>query len=534
MIEQILQTLIQSAWQILLLTLIVWPLSRLSLKAYPNFAYLLWLVVLFKALLPFNISLPVPAMVSLELPPIFSGDLVAAANENSEHTTPNWMLVLLILWAVGVLIQSSWMILRESHFRRSLKNAVSLTPDSWFSTLKNDLGVSQKVELLSSPNVKSPFMQGIANPRIYVPDAFPDREITEQQSVLAHELVHIKRRDMLVIYLQALLRIIYFFHPAIWLMNDQLDLEREKICDDEAIQKSGTEAITYGRQLFCQLAPDQETVRIPVLAGGFFMTDKSIVKRFRYLKEKRGNMKHLRHYHMILIFAVTSIALILSCSNGLERMSASQAESPENEVEFVHFDTAPEPVEGFKGLQKNVIYPDDARAAGIGGTFIIQTTIDVDGKAKNSEILKGIDHDNLRKAALFAVEATGWKPAMKDGQAVAAKISIPIVFRLKEDGMKPEDLGWRPIEPPPAVTVRVSGPNARKLAQSVSIMIQLNAQGEIINTKINTLKPESEDDDLEIDEASLTVWRTVQWEPVPAGADPKEAWIPLPLDYIFQ
>ena len=97
MVDQILDMLMQSSWQILMLSLIVWPLSRLSKKAYPNFAYILWVVILVKALIPINIILPTQQLPIVELAPVFSGQFIQTASIES-----SWSLsiktILAIVW----------------------------------------------------------------------------------------------------------------------------------------------------------------------------------------------------------------------------------------------------------------------------------------------------------------------------------------------------------------------------------------------------------------------------------------------------
>jgi hypothetical protein len=47
-----------------------------------------------------------------------------------------------------------------------------------------------------------------------------------------HELAHIRRYDYLVNWGQAVLEVLFFYHPAIWWMSRQVRTEREHCCDD--------------------------------------------------------------------------------------------------------------------------------------------------------------------------------------------------------------------------------------------------------------------------------------------------------------
>ena len=438
MIDQLVNTLIQSSWQILILSLIVWPLSRLSIRSYPNFAYLLWVVILLKALIPITISLPAQQIPVAVLSPIITGEFIPVTTAaTSSHFSINTFLA--IAWLAGVAFLSIKLLLGEMTHRKRMKSAELLTPEVWFEEMKSELNIKQAVQLYMNDHIQSPLMQGLWKARIYLPTEYQSWTRAEKQSVLAHELTHVRRLDIVVIYLQALVKTLYFFHPAVWLVNDQIDLEREKICDDEAIALSESDRDAYGEQLFRQLSEENTEKSVPVLAGGFFMSDSSLIKRFRYIKEKRGDMKNkLRGYHVILILIVTSLAVLIACNTGdpqvpTEPESMGRVPVPNDNVVFTEYDEPPTPVGGYAAVQEAVQYPELAREAGVGGTVIVQVHIDENGVAKSSKVLKGVD-ELLDKAAREAVMRVRWVPAKQDGIAVSVRLSLPIVFKLKSGG----------------------------------------------------------------------------------------------------
>mgnify|MGYP002639632900 CR=1 FL=1 len=436
MIDQLIHILIQSSWQILVLSIIVWPLSRLSIKAYPNFAYILWVVILIKALIPINVTLPSQQIPVVLLSPVITGQFIQETTVSSTSRI-SVNTILATLWGLGVLFLGMKLFLSEYAHRKRMRMAQELIPETWFEDLKTNLGLKRQIHLYMSEKIQSPLMQGLWNVRIYLPQEYQSWTRDEKQSVLAHELTHVRRLDIIVIYLQAIVRTLYFFHPVVWLVNDQIDLEREKICDDEAIDLSKTERKAYGDQLFNQLSLDTGAQKVPVLAGGFFMSDNSIIKRFRYIKEKRGDMKgKLKLYHLLLILAVASFAVIIACSTEQEQTLIDSAglTRETTEEDFVAYDSPPSPVGGYAAVQDNVIYPDLAREAGIGGTTVVQVTVNSLGEAVNPEVLRSSGNVSLDAAAMNAATVTSWTPAMKDGSPVRVKIALPIVFRLKVGG----------------------------------------------------------------------------------------------------
>ncbi|MEA3287800.1 MAG: energy transducer TonB [Candidatus Marinimicrobia bacterium] len=104
---------------------------------------------------------------------------------------------------------------------------------------------------------------------------------------------------------------------------------------------------------------------------------------------------------------------------------------PESTVIFIAYDEPPEPMGGYAAIQKAVIYPEIAREAGIEGTVIVQATIGKDGRVKETIILKGIPKTGLDEAAMDAIKTIKWKPAYQRDKPVTVRISVPVVFRLK-------------------------------------------------------------------------------------------------------
>jgi BlaR1 peptidase M56 len=78
--------------------------------------------------------------------------------------------------------------------------------------------------------------------------AFETLASADAESLLAHELAHVRRGDFLANGVQTVVEILFFFHPAVrWLSRTVRD-ERELCCDDAAVQATGSR-IVYARAL---------------------------------------------------------------------------------------------------------------------------------------------------------------------------------------------------------------------------------------------------------------------------------------------
>ncbi len=95
------------------------------------------------------------------------------------------------------------------------------------------MGISKKVSIWLSENVDVPSVVGFFKPVILLPIAALNHLTTAQaESIILHELAHIKRNDYLVNLLQSFIELILFFNPFARLLGIAARKERENCCDD--------------------------------------------------------------------------------------------------------------------------------------------------------------------------------------------------------------------------------------------------------------------------------------------------------------
>ena len=81
---------------------------------------------------------------------------------------------------------------------------------------------------------------GLVRPVIVIPMAWLIQLPPEcLEAVLAHELAHIRRRDLWINLLQRIVETFLFFHPAVWWLSARLRQEREMCCDELAVSLTG-------------------------------------------------------------------------------------------------------------------------------------------------------------------------------------------------------------------------------------------------------------------------------------------------------
>lgn len=129
---------------------------------------------------------------------------------------------------------------------------LSAIEQSWakhFIHLVEQAGIQKKVTLWLSEKIDVPATLGFIKPIILLPIASINQLTTEQvETILLHELGHIKRNDYLINLLVAIAETILFFNPFAVLLSTQLKKERENSCDDFVLRFRNLPE-TYARAL---------------------------------------------------------------------------------------------------------------------------------------------------------------------------------------------------------------------------------------------------------------------------------------------
>jgi GWxTD domain-containing protein len=184
-------------------------------------------------------------------------------------------------WMAGVVIFHLRSVACWMAARRLRRTGVCCAPDFWQQRL-NQLGarlrLSRPVALLESCLADVPVVLGYASPVILMPvgllAGLPAGQI---ESILLHELAHIRRYDYLVNLLQTFVEGFLFYHPAVWWISGVIRAERENCCDDLVVATTG-DAHEYAVAL-AALEQNRWSAREAALAA----TGGNLVKRIRRL-----------------------------------------------------------------------------------------------------------------------------------------------------------------------------------------------------------------------------------------------------------
>ncbi|MDY7095049.1 MAG: M56 family metallopeptidase [Acidobacteriota bacterium] len=180
-------------------------------------------------------------------------DPAAAASWSSAGDwLAGWIPAVVVLWTLGASLLLLRLLGGWWGTRSLRRRAISPAPAGLIrcaEELRDAMGIRRQVRLLQSSRVDVMTVVGWLSPVILVPASSVTGLSTPQlRAILAHELAHIRRHDVLVNGLQRIAETLLFYHPAVWWTSNLLRTERENLCDDAAVEVSG-DPLGYARAL---------------------------------------------------------------------------------------------------------------------------------------------------------------------------------------------------------------------------------------------------------------------------------------------
>jgi beta-lactamase regulating signal transducer with metallopeptidase domain len=225
--------MLNTAFEGMILAGVAWVLLRLIGRQSSRTRFAVWFA----------------ALLTTALLPFFAGSgaahptIVASAKVHREITlSSSWASYLFAAWAAGaaVLLLRLGVGLWQVHRLRSSCQPVdldSLEPVS-AGTVRN-FNSRRPIKVCVSERVNVPAAIGFFRPAIVFPAwLLPQLSADEIQVILLHEDAHLGRGDQWTNLVQKFVKAVFFFHPAVWWIENHLTLEREMACDDIVLAQS--------------------------------------------------------------------------------------------------------------------------------------------------------------------------------------------------------------------------------------------------------------------------------------------------------
>ncbi|SFC76107.1 M56 family metallopeptidase [Clostridium uliginosum] len=251
-IVNILRTTLISSIGICLLLI----LKKTLFKQYTkNFNYYIWLIVIFRMILPFKVPIYISTnsvisndvginnIESVSKPWSNIESINHSLNNNQvigsakQFTTFSMLEILGYLWLIVALIIVTYRICTYIKFKNTIIDLSCNAKDTKIKTIYNSLLIEMKINkrifLKVSDYTSVPLGIGFFKSYIVLPNIeYKEKEV---EWILKHELMHYKKNDILYKFLVMAVTSIYWFNPLIYVMNRDINIECELACDERIL-----------------------------------------------------------------------------------------------------------------------------------------------------------------------------------------------------------------------------------------------------------------------------------------------------------
>lgn len=321
--------------QTAIFALVIWAVTSLIRRSPASWRLTLWILVLIKFLIPPFAGLPSdllfwvvnrPAQISTQERPRFvtpntvtdcqpqalkglNISMSFPSVETKVEDNERLLSLLGTIWLVGMIWNLIVLFRRYRAQARILSR--SIEADTAILEIAREsaatIGVARVPRLRLSDAIPTPALMGLFVPAVVLPSDILERCSPEElRAMLLHEFAHLRRRDMLFLWLYHFTKAVCFFHPAIWLAGHAMRRERELACDDTVIRVTGIPRADYARGYMAALKMAAQTPLRPV--------SLSMAEPMQLEKKRMTNILDGPILKITGILAAILVASVLTCS----------------------------------------------------------------------------------------------------------------------------------------------------------------------------------------------------------------------------
>lgn len=257
----------------------------------PNWHYYIWLLVMLRLILPyfptssysvFNVlNKPVEYIVKTEQVPIKELSDVNKSEGNQAQSSNNTILenrdnnniavnenktimtnlknglnlsTLGLIWIIVAVILAAYILFSYIRFAFKASKENICKEEEILNILeqcKKKLKIRKNLSIIYSENIKTPTLFGIIKPKLFIPEGLINGlSNSEKKYIFLHELVHLKRRDILLNWIMTSLIVIHWFNPILWFSFIKMKKDCEISCDAITLNYINPEEYkSYGKTL---------------------------------------------------------------------------------------------------------------------------------------------------------------------------------------------------------------------------------------------------------------------------------------------
>jgi bla regulator protein BlaR1 len=277
------------------------------------------------------LAMPTGDLAIATTAPAASGAVGGAVASSADIASSSdwWAYGLVGVWLLGALIVGSRLVRDWHEVRRAIRESAD-APLELLAVMSEQIKrmrIMRAVRLRLTDRISTPAVYGFLRPIVLLPTALALRLPRDQlETLLIHELAHIRRADFLVNTLALVARTLLYFHPVVhWICRD-LERTRETLCDDLVVELK-CDRLKYARAL-STVEHFRQNIPVPLLTavGGELTSRVHRILELEQEKPRESSRAPL----------MLAIAAILTTITGLNVLTYEQVATSRPEFRLVY------------------------------------------------------------------------------------------------------------------------------------------------------------------------------------------------------
>jgi len=348
--------LIASLWILPLAALLAFAFTAAFHKASKNALYITCTGVLFVSVLfVFGVFFDALHKQVFDVPQTVGSSLEADTPTFSTESAVLWNfnpILVIGLWGTGVAIGIMRFACDLFLLRTCLDKAyhVSSQEEALLEDLRRCQALNEGIKILKSDDATSPFACFAFKPVIFVPANFFDvLDGKQSKSILRHEMAHIARGDLIILYLERFLTCLFYFNPAFFSLRSLTNSLREASADDlSADTEDDRKSLAFALARLAKANIPQTKASLALSSGYYDVSDRvAFLLRIELSKamKQRKRIRHLLLISLLTLFGGVGYAVAhtgapidpgaVSSFEGIEASTQSAAESLLDEADLL-------------------------------------------------------------------------------------------------------------------------------------------------------------------------------------------------------
>ena len=268
-----------------------------------------------------------------------------------------------------------------------------------------------------------------------------DLDEVARDTILKHELIHVKDGHTIDVLLVELIRIVFWFHPLVYIYKYLITNNHEFIADQGVLKEESLS--NYGTLLLTQHIPKLQLA----LTHTFFKTH--LKTRIMMMKKKRSGKSNLLKY--ALLVPLIGLITFLFAHHKLTPVSHEAEIRPGYDLANTDPYKVVEEMPRFPGcedqkdmvkrkncslgklvefIQASLDYPEEAKKNNISGTVVVKFVVTKTGSIEQTEVVKNIGGGCGELAKEIIESMPNWIPGKQKGKKADVEMHLPIKFEL--------------------------------------------------------------------------------------------------------